>query len=99
VYHPGVADPLPEAIQRPETVLSEAVLRVAAEPETALAARRIAALLSEPNAAAVARALALWGTAFVDRVVSEALAVEASGGMLVVDGSRRRTPGGVFFYL
>src|SRR3712207_4076949 len=29
----------------------------------------------------------------------KALAVEQQGGMLTQDGSRRRTPGGVFFYL
>jgi hypothetical protein len=29
----------------------------------------------------------------------EALAIEESGGLMLPDGSRRRTPGGVFFYL
>jgi hypothetical protein len=31
--------------------------------------------------------------------LQEALAIEAQGGLLLPDGSRRRTPGGVFFYL
>lgn len=31
--------------------------------------------------------------------LQEALAVEQQGGMMLGDGSRRRTPGGVFFYL
>jgi hypothetical protein len=32
-------------------------------------------------------------------VLEEVLTIEASGGMLLADGSRRRTPGGVFFFL
>src|SRR5512135_2659 len=31
--------------------------------------------------------------------LQEALAIEANGGLMLPDGSRRRTPGGVFFYL
>src|SRR5439155_8637674 len=31
--------------------------------------------------------------------LKEALAIEERGGLLVADGSRRRTKGGVFFYL
>jgi hypothetical protein len=31
--------------------------------------------------------------------LQQTLAIEAEGGMLVTSGKRRRTPGGVFFYL
>src|SRR5437660_3843578 len=31
--------------------------------------------------------------------LQEALEIEAQGGLMLPDGSRRRTPGGVFFYL
>jgi hypothetical protein len=31
--------------------------------------------------------------------IEETLAIEAQGGMLTADGQRRRTPGGVFFYI
>lgn len=36
---------------------------------------------------------------FVEEVLKAALECEANGGMMVHNGSRRRTPGGVFFYM
>jgi hypothetical protein len=47
----------------------------------------------------IGRALATLGEERVRAFVAEALAVEARGGLLLPDGSRRRTPGGVFFHL
>jgi hypothetical protein len=32
-------------------------------------------------------------------LLTEAMNVEAAGGMMCLDGSRRRTPGGIFFFL
>jgi phosphorylated adapter RNA export protein len=32
-------------------------------------------------------------------LLAEAQSIEVSGGMMCLDGSRRRTPGGVFFFL
>ncbi|MBC8075109.1 MAG: hypothetical protein H7Y32_03460, partial [Chloroflexales bacterium] len=47
----------------------------------------------------IQRIVALVGNARALSIAHEALAVEALGGLLVPDGSRRRTPGGVFFHL
>lgn len=41
----------------------------------------------------------ICGPAFARMMLDETLHIEESGGMPVRDGSRRRTPGGVFFYL
>ncbi len=39
------------------------------------------------------------GVEFAREVLRETMAIESTGGMLTADQSRRRTPGGVFFYL
>jgi len=41
----------------------------------------------------------LCGSAFAQAIAEEAKALDAGNGMLTVDGSRRRTVGGVFFQL
>ena len=41
----------------------------------------------------------LMGAEFARQTLEEALSVEAAGGMLTADQTRRRTPGGVFFHL
>ncbi len=41
----------------------------------------------------------LCGTFFVEALVQEALEIEASEGLMTSDGERRRTKGGIFFYL
>ena len=69
-------------------------------PEPAVA--EIAAQLGETRLTPlgeIARAVATLGEERVRAVVAEALAVEARGGLMLPDGSRRRTPGGVFFHL
>jgi phosphorylated adapter RNA export protein len=57
--------------------------------------------LSEDAAAQrrIERVLCYGGIEFAQAIAEEALAIEAQDGMMTVDGSRRRTPGGVFFYL
>ncbi len=65
-------------------------------------ATTIAAQLSEtaPGAGAtIWRCVRTLGPERAQAFVAQALEVEANGGLLVPDGSRRRTPGGVFFYL
>ena len=47
----------------------------------------------------IAQALATLGEERVRALVTEALAIEAQGGLMLPDGSRRRTLGGVFFQL
>lgn len=62
-------------------------------------ALRIAAVLSESNAALVQTVLDVLGAERTNALLMQTLEVEASGGMLVQSGKRRRSPGGVFFYL
>jgi hypothetical protein len=66
------------------------------------AATDIARKLGESNAQAVIqieRIVHHLGLETAQTALKEALAVEAEGGMLTDDQKRRRTPGGVFFYL
>jgi hypothetical protein len=62
----------------------------------------IARQLNEPDPLAIEqieRIVQHLGADAALAFLQEALEVEAQGGMLLPDGSRRRTPGGVFFYL
>ncbi len=47
----------------------------------------------------IARAVRILGEERVRAFVAQTLDVEAAGGLMLLNDSRRRTPGGVFFYL
>ncbi len=66
------------------------------------AAMRIADALGEQvhgPRAQVGRVVQVLGIERAQAIYEQALEVEAAGGMMLPDGSRRRTPGGVFFKL
>jgi RNA recognition motif-containing protein len=70
-------------------------------PETQQIAQQISEQLDEPANAQkrVERVVRFGGIQFSQAIVAEALRIEEHGGILTQDRSRRRTPGGVFFYL
>lgn len=70
--------------------------------DTRVIAREIAKKLGESDAkpyAQIARIITLCGEDFAKQVLADTLVIESGEGMMTMDGSRRRTPGGVFFQL
>ena len=59
----------------------------------------IAESLQESNIDLLAAVAGAVGMDRVEALLQDTLAVEDAGGMMLGDGSRRRTPGGVFFFL
>lgn len=59
----------------------------------------IAEGLNEPNIALLNRVEAVLGVDEMQALYARTQEIEAGGGMLTVRGNRRRTPGGVFFFL
>lgn len=47
----------------------------------------------------IKRVIQLCGVEFAQKMYDAAMEIEANGGMMLADNSRRRTPGGVFFHL
>ena len=66
---------------------------------TPLSPAAIAKAVNEPNKELIWRIVKRIGAERATAFLAEALRIEAEGGMLVEDQSRRRTPGGVFFAL
>ena len=59
----------------------------------------LAETLQESNRPLLRRVLRVLGHDRTAALLAAALQCEATGGMLTADGTRRRTPGGVFFHL
>jgi hypothetical protein len=59
----------------------------------------LAEVLQEPNRPLLTLVLRTFGHDRTVEILTETLQREAHGGMLTKDGTRRRTPGGVFFQL
>lgn len=64
-----------------------------------MVAAEIAVALDEPNVKLIQRIVVRIGSDAALAFLAEALATEAAGGLLTSEGTCRRTPGGVFFYL
>ena len=70
--------------------------------EVRAAARDIAKRIGETEKQPLAQIRAiirLCGLEFAEKMVEEALAIEANGGLMTRDGQRRRTLGGVYFFV
>ena len=71
-------------------------------PEQEALAKEIAEKLEEKESAPcrqILRVVRICGMGFARTILEEALKLEEAGGLMVLDGSRRRTKGGVFFYV
>lgn len=64
-----------------------------------LTAEALAEILQEPKVPLLRQVLRLLGPDRCAAILADTLQCEAHGGMRTKDGSRRRTPGGVFFQL
>lgn len=59
----------------------------------------ISQTLSEENVAQLKTAIEIIGLERARTCLSKAIEIEENGGMMIISGKRRRTPGGVFFYM
>jgi hypothetical protein len=65
----------------------------------ALTVEKLAAVLQEPKRALLTKVLRTLGVDRTTAILADTLQCEAASGMRTKDGTRRRTPGGVFFQL
>jgi len=90
---PGEADQSPRSVAPPRPRLG---------PEDWRATQEIAAQLGETERGPLGQVGRVVGRLGADRArtfLARTQEIEAAGGLTLPDGSRRRTPGGVFFYL
>jgi len=64
-----------------------------------MTAQEIANQLQEPNTELIKKIVSVLGIERVSEYLQKTLTIEAEGGMMTIDGERRRSPGGVFFYV
>jgi hypothetical protein len=64
-----------------------------------LTVEQLAQALHEPKRTLLTKVLCTLGMDRTTAILTDTLTCEANGGMLTKDGTRRRTPGGVFFQL
>src|SRR5690348_10159017 len=64
-----------------------------------LTVEKLAEVLQEPKQALLRKVLRRLGIDRTTAMLADTLTCEANGGMLTKDGTRRRSPGGVFFQL
>jgi len=64
-----------------------------------LTGETLAEILQEPKVPLLRQVLRTLGQDRCAAILADTLTSEANGGMLTKDGTRRRTPGGVFFHL
>jgi hypothetical protein len=67
--------------------------------EIATTVQELAATLQEENAELLEKVVSVIGVEQARALLQRTLETEAAGGLLITNQSRRRTPGGVFFYL
>ncbi|OWR49929.1 putative Phosphorylated adaptor for RNA export [Danaus plexippus plexippus] len=85
-----------ESKQNPRNLID---LCVTSEHPIEQIAQDIAEKLSEEKTELVGRIVAVLGAKKAIEIYKETQRIEADGGMLVMNGTRRRTPGGIYFFL
>lgn len=67
--------------------------------EVAALVAEISEALNEDNTEQLTKAIEIIGLERAKNCLLKAVEIEKNGGMMIISGKRRRTPGGVFFYM